>query len=232
MLAVLGLPLFLLVVWFGGQDRAPSATADVSIDSNHVSALRKLVVAKMTELGATKSGEVTSFEDGGSSRLTFNVPPRRLEEALDALDQAGGKVTETKVQLDDLSSEADSISSSLDGVGGCLGSIAAHLDGAVISPAVRAAANKDLASCREQITAVTERMDASPESAQDARVNVTISEPSTTSPILIAAVTLLAIALAAMAYLTVRSTRLDVIDVTDDHTSKPLAHLNEPGRWN
>ncbi|MFN8051698.1 MAG: hypothetical protein U0Q22_09695 [Acidimicrobiales bacterium] len=229
MLVLLGVPVLLGLVWWSGQQHAPGATADVTIESDKVVALRGLVISRLASVGATKSSESTSYDGGGDSRLTFKVPPARLEEALVELNLAGGTVTKQQVQLDELSNDADGISSSLAGVDGCLARLADRLNSRSLS-----GAQTDLTACQAGVDAMTKRVDASPQAARDAVLNVHIAQPSTTSVLLVVAVALLAVALAVMAVITIRSGRYEpVYDVTDDQVAtQPTADYQDRSQWN
>lgn len=218
---VLGLPVLLGLIWWSGEPRSPGATADVSIDTSKVVELRTQVISRLAAIGATKTGETTAYADGGSSELTFRVPPARLEDALAELNIVGGVITRQQVELDELSEDASGVSSDLDDVGGCLSDIADRL-----ANRTSGGATTDLDECQRRIDAMSEQLKASPQAAQDATLNVHISRASTTSVALIIAVVLLAIALAAMAYLTMRSARSDrIYDITDGRPARTTEDL-------
>lgn len=220
-LVLLGLPVLLGLVWWSGETRSPSAAADVTIDTSKVVELRGLVISRLASVGATKTAENTAYTDGGESDLTFRVPPSRLEEALVELNLVGGVVTHQQVELDELRKDADSVSSGLAGVGGCLSTLADRIDARQVTSAA-----SDVADCQKQLEATGRQLEASPQAAQDAVLNVHINRTSTTSPALVVAVALLAIALATMAYLTMRSARRDrVYDITDHRPVRPSPDL-------
>lgn len=227
-LALLALPALLSVVWLGGRP-ASTATAEVAIDTERVEELRTLVIEQLAEVGAAKTAEDTSFDDGGRAELTFRVPPARLEEALAALGGVGGEVTDQKVQLDDIVTEAADVGTNLEGVGGCLGRLAD-----LVNAGSFGGMPEELAACQERVTVASQRLDAAPELSQDAVLNVRISRTSTTNVLLIAAVALLAVALAGMALLMLRPPPDDddVYDVRDRAETITLASMGEQGRWN
>lgn len=227
LLIVVGFPIVLGLLWWGGQERG-SATAEVDLDTQRVAAVREMVTARLTELGATKTSEETSYDDGDRSELTFRVPASRLEEALAELSVAGGRVARQRVEVKELSAQSDSLASSLAGVDGCLSRLANRID----EGAGGEGAADELADCREQVSTMDEQLDASPEAAEDAVLAVRIARPSTTNAIVIVAVALLATALAVMAYLTFRGTHSEpVYDVTESR--RPLEHeLHDHRRWN
>jgi hypothetical protein len=221
---VVGFPLLLVIIWFAGQDRH-SATAEVSIDSDKVSRLRGETLLRLGAVGATKISEDTAYGEGGHSELRFRIPPARLEEALSELNVVGGKVTSQRVEVEELSEQADAISSGLDGVTGCLSDLAGEVGSG-------SSANSELAACRDQLDAVGKQLDASPQAAQDAILVVRIAEPDTTNMAVIVAVVLLAVALGVMAFMTFRSTHHEpVVDVTD-RTKIPERDLHEHRKWN
>lgn len=218
---VVGLPVLLGLIWWSGESRQPTAAADVTIDTSKVVELRGLVISRLGAVGAVKTVENTAYTDGGESDLTFRVPPERLEEALVELNLVGGVVTRQRVELDDLSKDADDISTGLGNVEACLADLAARLDERNAT-----GATTGVAECREQLDVTGRQIDSNPTGAEDAVLNVHITRTSTTSPALVVAVILLAIALATMAYLTIRSTRGDrVYDITDRRPAKPEADL-------
>lgn len=227
-LALLALPALLSVVWLGGRP-ASSATAEVAIDTDRVQELRGLVIDRLAEIGAAKTAEDTSYDDGGRADLTFRVPPARLEAALAALNEVGGDVTHQKVQLDDIVADAADVETNLEGVGGCLGRLADLVNAGSFGgmPA-------ELASCQERVTAASQRLDTAPSLSQDAVLDVRISRVSTTNVLLIAAVALLAVTLGAMALLMLRPPPDDddVYDVRDRPETITLAGMGEQGRWN
>jgi hypothetical protein len=218
---LIGLPVLLGLVWWSGEAGRANAAADVTIDTAKVVEVRGVVISRLAGVGATKTAESTSYSDDGRSDLTFRIPPTRLEEALVELNLVGGEVTEQRVQLEELSADAADLTSGLDGLGGCLDDVATQLDSRQLI-----GATDDVAECRKQLEEAGKRLEETPEAAEDAVLNVHITKASTTSPLLIVAVALLALALATMAYLTVRSTRGDhVFDVTDQRPARPTHDL-------
>lgn len=218
---LIGLPVLLGLVWWSGTARTSSATADVTIDTSKVVEVRGLVISRLATVGATKSAEDTTYTDGGRSDLTFRVPPSRLEEALVELNLVGGVVTRQQVSFDELDDRADDIASGVDGLGSCLTTLSDR-----IAAGSDAGARSSAEECRKQIDAVDRQVNATPQAARDAVLEVHITKRSTTSPALIIAVTLLGAALLTMLYLTVRSGRTDrVYDITDERTARPVEDL-------
>ena len=218
---LISLPVLLALVWWSGTARTSAATADVTIDSTKVVEVRGLVVSRLATVGATKTAEDTAYTDGGRSDLTFRVPPGRLEEALVELNLVGGVVTRQQVSISDLNDGVDGISSGFDNLNSCLASLSDR-----IKTGAASAAAGDVDRCRQQLEATGKQLTASPQAARDAILNVHITKRSTTNPALVVAVVLLALALATMAYLTIRSGRTDrVFDVTDARAARPHEDL-------
>lgn len=218
---LIGLPVLLGLVWWSGEHRGASATADVTIDTAKVVELRGLVISRLATVGATKTAEDTAYADGGASELTFRVPASRLEEALVELNLVGGIVTRQRVELDELDADADAVAAGITEADGCLTDLSERLASGTANGAA-----VEVDRCREHIDAAAEQVASSPQASRDAVLNVHITKTSTSSPALIIAVVLLAVALAMMAYLTIRSTRSDrVYDVTDSRPSRPSEDL-------
>lgn len=208
---MLGLPALLGLVWWTGDVRGPETTAEVSIDTPNVAELREVVISRLTAVGAVKTAETTTYTDGGDSELVFRIPPGRLEQALDELSQVGGTVTEQQVELDELAESGNGFSSGLADVAGCLNDLGTQLDASELTSAAT-----DIASCKEQVTEVSKRLTTSPTQTTDALLSVHVHVQSTTSWALIAAVSMLALGLAVMAFLTFRSAQIDgMIDLSD-----------------
>jgi hypothetical protein len=213
---LIGLPVLLGLVWWSGEAKGRAATADVTIDTAKVVEVRTSVIDRLTELGATKASEDTAYTDGGDSELTFRVPPAKLEAALRELNLVGAVVTRQRVEVDDVTADANSIADRLSGVSGCLDSLS---NGNAADDAA------GIATCRQRLEAAAKQVEESPQAARDAVLQVHITRTSTTSPALIVAVVLLAIALATMAYLTIRSARSDVYDITDRRPTRATEDL-------
>jgi len=208
-LTLLGLPVLLGLVWWSGSAKGPGATAEVAIDTTEVTQVRGDVIDRLTALGATKVGEDTAYGDESQSKLRFRIPTVRLEEALAGLDGIGGTVTAQRVQLADVDAAADGVADELAGVGTCLEALSDDVGRS------SADATRRLEQCRERLTATDQRLTEVPDVAGDAVLSVDISRTSTTSAPLIVAVVLLGVVLATMAYLTLRSTRGPIVDVTE-----------------
>lgn len=219
LLFLLGLPALMGAVWFAGQPHQANATANVTIDTDDVVGLRGTVISRMTGVGAAKIAESTSYTGGGRSDLTFRIPPARIEQALSELGSVGGVVAEQQVELENAAETANGVSIGLDGISGCLGELADQVTQRQAGPA-------DVSRCRAKIDVVSKNLQASPAPVQDAVVQVHLRRGSTTNPILLLAVAILAVALAAMAYLTFRSSQIDrMIDLSEDSPSRSLDDL-------
>ncbi len=206
---VIGLPVLLGLVWWSGQTRTPNATADVTIDTPDVDELRRLAISRLGTIDAVKVVEDTAFAGDGESDLTFRVPAGRLDEALQELKDLGGVITRQRVRLDEFGVSADDLASRLDGVTGCLAGLSEQLGSGTPS-------RSDIDECRRRVDDTGQQIAATPEVAEDAVLNVHITKKDTTNPALVIAVILLALALATMAYLTIRSTRADrIYDLTE-----------------
>lgn len=213
---LVGLPVLLGLVWWSGEAKGPAATADVTIETAKVVEVRRSVIELLEGIGATRSAEDTAYTDGGESELTFRVPPAKLEEALVQLNLVGAVVTRQRVEIDELTDDANGIAESLTGAGGCLSTLA---NGNAADDAA------GIADCRKRLDAAAKQVEESPQAAQDAILQVHITRTSTTSPALIIAVILLALALATMAYLTIRSARSDVYDITERRPTRATEDL-------
>ena len=217
---LVGIPVLLALVWWSGESGKASTTAEVTIDTAKVVELRGLVISRLGGVGATKTAEATEYGDDGRSDLTFRIPPARLEEALVELNLVGGNVTKQEVQLDELTDQTDGIASGITGVGGCLDTLSQRIDARQL-----VSATDEVATCRKQLEATGKQLQESPQAARDAVLEVHILRTSTSSPALVVAVALLAIALATMAYLTLRSTRRDVLDITERRAAHKVPDL-------
>lgn len=210
MVLLVGLPVLLGLIWFGGARRDPSATAEISIETEKVAELRGLVISRLATVGANKSAETTTDDDGGRSELVFSVPAARLEEAIDELNLVGGVVTRQQVALEQLAEGADSVSGGLDTLDSCLADFADAARGGA------APSTKAIELCRAKVAEMHQVIDGSPDAGRAAVLKVDIERRSTTSMLLVVVVVVLALGLAVMAWLTLRSAREDgFVDLTD-----------------
>lgn len=217
LLILLGLPLLLAFVWWSGDRGVPTATAEVRIDSTDVATTRSAVIVQLLAAGGTKISEDTSKENGGKSELIFRIAPGAVENVLSELGKVEGTVKDQRVELSNLADDAEVLTDGLDKVDGCLGAVSDDLSSSDFNDA-----KSRLGTCRSQIDTVSDQIDGNPDAAQDAILRVRINAESTTSLALVIAVALLAVALAVMAVLTFRSTRVDdIYDITDAHASQP-----------
>ncbi len=188
---LVGIPLVLALLWMSSGPRSDS-TAEVRITADHPTELRTSVVAAMVGLGGVRVGEETSYDGRGSSKLAFDVPTARLEEALRALDGLGATVTEQRVDLTSAVEDAKGVGASLDLVSGCLD---------------RLGSSTNAQNCRDALGIARRQLDSSSVNLERSRLTVEISPSGVSNPALIVAIALLFCAAIGLGVMLWRSTR-------------------------
>jgi hypothetical protein len=184
----------------------------VDIQSSDVAAARGAVISRLAGIGGVRTGEDTEFDksEATSSELTFEIAVMRIEEALAALADVGGEITSTRLDVGSASQDARSVNDSLGNVQTCLSQVA---DGLADSAATAA---ENLQSCETDVRALNDRVAGVGSPLETAELSVRISPRSNGSIALFWAVGVLALVLAGMAYLMLRSARQDdLIDLND-----------------
>lgn len=214
LLLVIGLPVALGLVWLAGERSGDGATVDVTVETDDVATLRATIHTQMSELGATRISEDTSYAEDGDSELTYRLPPKDLEDALSRLRLADGVVTDQRIAFD-RGSESDSVETDLAGLDTCLDEVARDVSSGTVPSA------ESVARCQERVESMTQILQGAPQLGSLVTLNIAIERRSTTSLLLVVAVVFLAIGLATLAYLTLRSTREDdYVDLTDSRRTR------------
>jgi hypothetical protein len=173
---LVAVPVGLMAMWGANSARTPERTAEVHITTDQVTALRGSVIARLQTLGATRTGEQTTFDGQGTAQLDFLLPSEKLEESMTLLGQLGGTVTEQTVSVPTAATN-QSTNDQLDKLQGCLADVSDGINKKSISSA---AAQSDLSACRDRLRQVS--ADASSALPADAVLRVTIAPNDTTSP--------------------------------------------------
>lgn len=226
-LVLLAVPVALGALWWVGERARPSTSAEVEIVTDEVLPLRGTVISRLATIGGVRIAERTDFAGRGDAQLTFRVPAARLEEALVELGEAGGTVRSQEIDLEEASAAATDLNRRISDIEGCLGDAAEATDDPL-------GARDDLAACRDRLRDVSSSLEVAQPRVDDATLTVRIQAASSSNAILVAGIAMLAVALAVMAFLTLRSARHDRLhDLTDrvdlsDHDDD--LHLGR--RWN
>lgn len=209
---LLAIPIGLAAIWWTSTAPTRESAAEVEIVTDEVVALRGAVIARLGNVGGVRVGEQTDYSGRGSSTLSFTVPTARLEEALVELDQVGGQVTSQRIDLADAEESSSRVERDVADLGTCLEGLAGPVGRRDIDAALA-----DLGSCQRRLDSVSRALDTGDSGVADAVLRVHISPASSTNVVLVLAVALLAMALALMAFLTLRSIREErAIDLADD----------------
>lgn len=214
---LIGLPVMLLIMWGGSNAGSPRGEVHVDIESADVSGSRGAVISRLAGIGGSRIGENTDFDDSKAttSELTFDIPVLRIEEALAELADVGGEVTSTKLDVSTANDDARSVNESLGGVQTCLSNVADDLS----AGADRAAEALD--DCSTDVRSLNDRVAGVGSPLETATLTVKISPRTVSSAGLFWAVGALAVVLAVMAFLTLRSARNnDLVDLTDPEVSR------------
>jgi hypothetical protein len=173
---LIGIPA-VLVAFLVADGVGSSHSAEISITADHPTEFRETVLATVRSLGGDLVGEDTSFGGRGSSKLTFSVPTVRLEQALDALGDLGGQVTDQQVDLSDATAQAQSMSDRLDALRGCLAD----------------AGNGDasLSQCRDDLDAASAQLRGAQVDLERSELVVDVEASGVSNPALVVAVVLL-----------------------------------------
>jgi hypothetical protein len=192
---LVGVPLVLVVLWMA-ERTGSEHSAKIDIVADHPTDFRRTVTATVVGLGGQRVGESTSFGGRGSSRLTFEVPTAHLEDALDALGQLGGRVTDQQVDLTDASADATSMSDQLDEVRSCLAEVGTSGD-----------VSNRLSECRSALDQATGRLESSKVDLATSTLDVEIEAAGVSNPALVIAIVLLIAAAIGAAVLVWRMSR-------------------------
>jgi len=111
-----------LVVWAvsGVMKSFSSVDATVTIQADHPSQLRSVIMTRVESFGGKRVDEHTDFSAQSSSDLRFVIPTARLEEVLAALETVGGRVISQDVTYADASTAASSVATGVDSAQSCL----------------------------------------------------------------------------------------------------------------
>lgn len=218
-LLLFAIPIGLLTVWWLTNSATPESAAEVEVVTDDVAALRGTVIARMTAVGGVRVGEDTNYSGQGASTLQFRVPSRRLEDALTELGGVGGQVTSQRINMDTTTASANQFERELAGLEACLTDL-----GGVMERGDAGAAATDLGSCQRRLDTVTTTLSSAGAELSDVVVSVRISPASSTNLLLLLAIGIMAVALATMMVLTLRTIREErTIDLsTDEPAGDPL----------
>ncbi len=214
---LIGLPVLLLVMWSAGEGGSPKGAVQVGIETSDVSGSRSAVISRLAGIGGVRTAEDTEFDDSvaTSSELTFDIAVMRIEEAIAELADVGGSLTSTKLDITSAGSDARSVDQSLTAVQNCLAGVATDLS------ANTAGAAEALDACESEVRSLGDRVAGVGSPLETTELTVVITPRSNGSAALFWAVGALALVLAVMAYLTLRSARAnDLIDISDPDLSR------------
>jgi hypothetical protein len=218
---LIGVPLIVLAAWAASSVGGTHGDAEVDISAQHPIQLRGAVVATITAAGGVRVSEDTSYDDGGSSTLTFNLPTAKIEEATRALTTVGGHITDQKIDLSDAASAASGVSQKLTSAQSCVNSLGA----AVSSESART----QLAQCRSDLAAAAGQLSNSKVNLTTSVLIVKISPISGFNPALLVCIFLLIIAAAGIGLLMWRTERfhpmVDVREMADFESVDDDLHL-------
>lgn len=209
---LVGIPFLLALLWVSSESKS-GHSAEVRITADHPTELRSSVIAAMVGLGGVRVGENTTYDGRGSSRLEFDIPTARLEEALRSLDGLGGTLNRQEVDLTTAAEDSRAVDRSLDEVSDCLD----RLGEATTSVA-----------CRNALAAARKQLDSASVDLERSRLAVQIDPSGVSNPALVIAIALLCSAALGLGVMLWRSTRHPPeIDLTDfpDFGSDDELHL-------
>ena len=198
---LVAVPVGLALLWGADAARTPERTAEVRITTDQVTALRGSVIARLQTLGATRTGEHTTFDGQGTSQLDFLLPSEKLEEAMTILGQLGGTVTDQSVTVQTPATDR-TVNDELDKLQGCLADVS---DGMNNKAGVSVAAQSDLGACRDRLRRVS--ADVSTTMPPDSLLRVTIAPTDARSPWLTLTIIALILGTIFVTVLTVRASR-------------------------
>ncbi|MCC6227085.1 MAG: hypothetical protein IT195_11875 [Microthrixaceae bacterium] len=210
--ALVGIPLLLALLWVSSESRSTN-TAEVRITADRPTELRTSVIAALVGLGGVRVGEETSYSGRGSSKLAFDVPTARLEDALRSLDGLGGTVTSQRVDLTSAVDDSKRIDTSLGDVSDCL---------------QRLGQGTTSETCRNALAGARKQLESSSVDLERSRLEVQVDPSGVSNPALIIAIALLCSAALGLGVMLWRSTRRPPdIDLTDfpDFGSDDELHL-------
>ncbi|HBX78634.1 MAG TPA: hypothetical protein DEG43_13395 [Acidimicrobiaceae bacterium] len=194
-----------------------SSNAVVEVEASQVLEVRSTIISRLTNVGAVRVGEETSYESRGTSTVTFNIPALRLEEALIEIQQSGGAITKQKIDLEALTSSAEGITTELDRLSGCLGSASTAIDDANATTI-----SQTLTTCQNQLAKVDESMQQAPGQGENAQLTVKIRPPGSNNLVIWLALAVL-IGLLVGIVLLIRRAGIavrQVVDITDDPSDR------------
>ena len=225
---LLALPVGLGVLWLASDRAAPSTAAEIDIVTDKVTALRGSVITRLGTIGGVRIGENTDYSGGGESELTFRVPAARIEEALSELGQVGGQVTSQRIDLEDASAAAGGLTRRLADLQGCLSDIERG-----IGEATPAAMRTRLNACEARLDTMSSDLSTALPRVDEAVLTVRIHPSGNSNGILIIGIAMLAIALAVMATLTLRTVRAErTIDLSDEIHLPRDEDVHHHRKWN
>lgn len=232
MLVLIMFPLSLVVVAVLSGAFSQRFDAAVTLKSDDIRASRNIVIARLSELGASIRAEDTRGAD--ASEVIFQVPAAQLNAVLDTLN-AVGDVTSTEVDLSGSFDDAPSVASGLAELDGCIDRVSNQLgENAVTS------ARSSLDECRARLDRTIAKADAEPHSAEPVRLAVrfTANGSSWWTVAVATAIAFLLLVVAGAAFVFARRQRADDIVVLprDDepHRITDRSHERSPGHghWN
>lgn len=191
--------MLVLAAWAASSVSSNKGDAEVDISAQHPIQLRGAVVAALNTAGGVRVSENTSYDDGGSSQLTFNVPTARIEEATQSLTTLGGHITDQRIDLSDAADAASGVSQKLTDARTCVDRLAGVQS--------VAAAHQQVTQCRADLATVAGTLGSSKVDLTTSKLVVKISPISGSNPALIVAVALLVIAAIGIAMLLWRTDR-------------------------
>lgn len=198
---LVAVPVGLVMLWGADSARTPDRTAEVRMTTDQVTALRGSVIARLQTLGATRTGEHTTFDGQGTAQLDFVLPSEKLEETMTILGQLGGTVTDQSVTVQSPATGQD-VDDQLDKLQGCLADVS---DGLAKKAVAGSVAQSDLSACRDRLRQVS--ADVSTALPADALLRVTIAPADSSSPWLTLTIIALILGTIFVMVLTVRASR-------------------------
>jgi hypothetical protein len=218
---LIGVPLVVLAAWAASGVAGKQGDAEVDITAQHPVQLRTSVVAAVNAAGGVRVSEDTKFGDGGSSQLSFDVPTARIEEATQALAGLGGHITDQRIDLSDAADAASGLTQKVTAARSCVDNLSAGL--------APAAAQTQLAQCRDDLASVAGRLSSSKVDLTTSVLLVKISPVAGWNPALAIAILLLLAAAVGIGLLMWRSERfrpeVDMRELADYESVDPDLHL-------
>jgi hypothetical protein len=213
----------MLAVWWS-RTETTNASVAVQLETTQVQKLRGAVIAKMANTDAVLIGEATTYGDDDHSELTFLVAPTRINDAISAVAESGGKVVAQQIDIRQNTETATDFGASVSSLQECLAKAATAARSGALDNVTKA-----VSACQDQATAVSGSLTTTATPLSNVELTVQIDRGGAGSVAATAILFIAALGLVIACIAAVRASRSrQVFDLTDS----PLAATDLHARRN